>query len=102
MTEEFGLSRRDLNFIRGVLQMYPEIEKALVFGSRAKGNFKLESDIDIALNGKGVGKIISSVKHQLNEGIPLLYHFDVVEYDTISNRDLKDHIDRVGKVLFRR
>jgi predicted nucleotidyltransferase len=50
----FGLEENDINIICSYLSKYPEIEKATIFGSRAKGNFKKGSDVDIALYGRKV------------------------------------------------
>lgn len=51
MKADFGLWESDLLAIRRVLEKYPEVRQALIFGSRAKGNYKPGSDVDIALKG---------------------------------------------------
>ena len=50
----YGLLPADLEVIVNTLQAYPQIEKALIFGSRAKGNYKPGSDVDIAIVGVGI------------------------------------------------
>lgn len=51
MKNKFGLFDNDLETIVSVLSQYNKVDKAYIFGSRAKGNFKNGSDIDIALKG---------------------------------------------------
>jgi predicted nucleotidyltransferase len=51
MNLDFGLTHSDLHAIKQVLAKYPQIEQAIIFGSRAKGNYKPGSDVDIALKG---------------------------------------------------
>ena len=46
-----GLLDRDIKYIRKALEKYDEIEKAVIFGSRAMGNYKKGSDVDIAIDG---------------------------------------------------
>ncbi len=50
----FGLSGKITAYILGVLEKHSAVEQALIFGSRAKGNFKTGSDIDLALSGKSL------------------------------------------------
>ena len=91
----FGLPEDVLNDLKNILKKYPEIKKAKIFGSRAKGNFKRYSDIDLALFTKGNESIVSIVEEALDQ-LDVIYIFDVVDYDLITNDELKSHIDRVG------
>lgn len=101
MNKPAGFQQRDLVIIISVLQQYPEIAEAWLFGSRAKGNYKTGSDVDIALKGEHLTTgIISSISYQLNEETSLPYKFDILNYHVISNTDLKEHIDRVGIRFF--
>jgi len=99
----FGLKDRDLETIIAVLSKYGEVEKAIIFGSRAKGNYHNGSDVDLALKGKGIiFDTVSGISYELNEETPLPYHFDVLNYHTVKNQELRDHIDRVGAVFYNR
>ena len=92
-----GLSNRDISIIKTVLQDFPEVESATLFGSRAKGNFKTGSDIDIAISlKKDSQKSIQEIHDKLEEETPLPYFFDVIDFNTIQNSDLIKHIKRVG------
>jgi predicted nucleotidyltransferase len=99
----FGLTDKDLLLIRVAIEAHPEIEEVLVFGSRAMGNHKNGSDVDLAIKGNGISlRTISRLAAQLNEELPLPYTFDVVDYALIDTPALKEHIDSRGEVLFQR
>ena len=100
MRGEFGLSDSDLAVIRTVLKKHTQIQKALLFGSRAKGNQKISSDVDLALFGNNLSGVVPQILGELEDESPLPYRFDIVDFDSVSNLDLKSHILRVGKVLF--
>ena len=51
---EFGLPEKTLATLRGILYQYPSVEKAVIYGSRAKGNYRRGSDIDLTLLGDGL------------------------------------------------
>lgn len=98
----FGLKQNDIESIISILQNYAEVEEAVIFGSRAKGNFKNGSDVDIALKGKVNIQVINHIAYTLNEETLMPYRFDVVDYHTIRNEVLKEHIDKAGKILYTR
>ncbi|MBW8331636.1 MAG: nucleotidyltransferase domain-containing protein [Prolixibacteraceae bacterium] len=101
MIDLVGLRQKDIEIIVSVIQTHPEVTEACLFGSRAKGNFRTGSDVDLALKGdKLTTEIVSSISYQLNEETTLPYKFDVLNYNSISNNDLKEHIDRIGIRLF--
>ena len=96
-----GISSDDLDVIIQILSKYPEVEKAFVFGSRAKGNYQKGSDIDLCVKGKKItSTLVSKIHWDLEEETILPYFFDVVGYETISNTSLKEHIDRVAQVIY--
>lgn len=93
----FGLKEHDINIIKNTIHLFKEIDDAIIFGSRAMGNYKKGSDVDIALKGKRLsGQTVASVNESLNELCPLPYFFDVIHYDSITNQRLRDHIDEYG------
>lgn len=101
---KFGLDEETLNTIEDAIKPFPEIEEALVYGSRAMGNFKPYSDIDIALKGERLtSRAVNALHSFLNDAAPRFpYRVDVLNYHEISNNELKKHIDQQGKVLFKR
>jgi uncharacterized protein len=96
-----GLLDRDLRLIREAANTLPEIRQIILFGSRAKGTQKTGSDVDLAIKGEAVSYATAlRLADLLNEEQPLPYFFDVLNYHSISEPELKDHIDRVGVILF--
>lgn len=98
--DQTGLQKKTLQQIKHVLDHFAEVEKACIFGSRAKGNFKLGSDIDIALWGMGITpKIRQKIAYQLNEETTMPYFFDLRHYESITNDALLAHINEFGLYL---
>jgi predicted nucleotidyltransferase len=77
----------------------PAIERAVVFGSRAKGGYSMYSDIDIALYGDLSLLEVEIIICDLEE-LPFVYKFDVAAYDSIINLALKQHIDKFGVMIY--
>lgn len=99
----FGISEKSYKAILASFDRYPQIEEVVVFGSRAKGNFKQGSDIDLAIKGKECTQMLAmELGGKLNEEHPVPYHVDVVDYSSLEHRELKEHIDRVGVVFYKK
>lgn len=94
-----GLTANEIAQINNILKKFPEIESAILFGSRAMQTNQPGSDVDIALKGKINLDILAKVKSELEES-PLPYFFDVVNYNSITNDYLKKHIDIKGQVVY--
>ncbi len=95
-----GLTEKDKQLIASALRKFLEVEKAVIFGSRAMGNNKKGSDVDIAIIGKNITtQTVLRLRSLLNEELPLPYFFDVAHYESIENENLKQHIDEHGIVL---
>ncbi|MBC8155061.1 MAG: nucleotidyltransferase domain-containing protein [Bacteroidetes bacterium] len=98
----YGLTPELLMAIQSVLADNTTVDEAVLFGSRAKGNFRPGSDIDIALKGQGL-----KLNDLLELGLALddletPYRFDLVIYHRITEPVLHDHIDRMGRVLYQK
>ena len=97
----FGLEQKDIDEIMQIAAQFPEIEKISIFGSRAKGNYNKGSDVDLAIFGKNINRdIIVKLSEKLNSESFLPYFFDIVHYENIENGKLKEHINRIGKILY--
>lgn len=93
----FGISQATFKILIETLRSFPQVEEAIIFSSCAKGHSKAGSDIDIAFKGREANIAIAlDINVQLNERQPVPYYFDVVDYASLSNAELKNHIDRVG------
>ena len=91
---KYGLSKISYEVIKEIVQKYPQYQFKL-FGSRAKGNYKKNSDIDIAI----LGNLTNQEKIQLLNEFDLLaipYMVDVVFYQDLTKKELIDAIDREG------
>lgn len=102
MTEQkkYGLSEFDLNAVSSIFQKNPKIEKAILFGSRAKGNFNAGSDVDIALVGDGLTlNDVLDMNLEIDD-LFLPWKFDLIIYNRIKEKSLLEHIKRVGIPLF--
>jgi len=97
----FGLSDFEQELIREVLRHHTEVTAAQIFGSRAKGEFHPNSDVDLALWGNISASALAAMAGELDE-LPLPYTFDVQAYQAIRYRALREHIDRVGKSFYSR
>ncbi len=98
--DQFGLRQSDLKNIVEILGQFDTINEAILFGSRAKGNYKHGSDVDIALKGNIDFRTITRLSYLLNQESLMPYKFDFVNYSHTDHKDLKDHIDRVGVPIY--
>lgn len=102
MTPKHGLSLQTLARVGEVLRRFPEVEKATLFGSRAKGTHRPGSDIDLALAGQGLDwRTISRIDDALDE-LLLPYNFSLIRLDAATDPDVAAHVGRVGVLLFDR
>lgn len=99
MNNNFGLPERTINELLEYFKSKPEIEKVVVYGSRAKGTYKNGSDIDFAI--WSAKENISKIAIELDE-LPTPYMFDVIDYKTLSHKNLKESIDKDGIVFYKR
>lgn len=97
---DFGLSPRVLDLIRGVLGRHPGINRAIVYGSRAKGNYCTGSDIDLTLDAPQLTfSELLRIDSELDD-LMLPYSFDLSLLKQIENPGLLGHIAKVGKPLW--
>jgi predicted nucleotidyltransferase len=97
---KFGLLKRDFEYINKAINNFSDIKKVIIFGSRAMGNFKKGSDVDLALIGENINReTVVRLSGLLNEEFPIPYYFDIVDYTHLTDENLKEHIDTKGKVL---
>ena len=98
----YGLSDTSYQELIQILASIPEIDDAIIYGSRARGDYWHASDIDLSLKGANIDK---RVLHQLNDKLyesHIPYFFDTNIYSEIRNPAFKANVDRDGKQLFHR
>jgi len=102
MVTRFGLPETTVEKIGGVLAKHPEVDSAILYGSRAKGNYKLGSDIDLTLVGSGlVYRDLLNIMDELDD-LLLPYTIDLSILEMIDHAGLREHIERVGQEFYRR
>lgn len=95
-----GIPERTIKELLNYFKSKPEIEKVVLYGSRAKGNFHNGSDIDFAIWTDEHDKI-SSISDDL-DNLPTPYKFDVTDYKILSHQGMKNNIDNDGILFYKK
>ncbi|MCE9500740.1 MAG: nucleotidyltransferase domain-containing protein [Leptospira sp.] len=99
---KFGLKESTIVRIQNAFAAFPEIEEAILFGSRAKGDFRSGSDTDITLKGTSLNlSLLNKILLKI-EDLFLPYTFDISVYHQIDNPELLDHIQRIGICFYKK
>ncbi len=97
-----SLSDATLEQICATLARFAQVEKGVLYGSRAKGNFKPGSDTDLTLRGEGLMlTLVGDIEVALND-LLLPFEIDLSIYDQLGHAELLAHIDRFGRVIFQK
>ena len=101
MTLRFGLKEETVQKICDVFSRYPQVDKAILYGSRAKGNYKNGSDIDLTLRGEDdlTLQVLYKIMDEIDD-LLLPYTFDLSIFKQISDPDVIEHIKRVGVIFY--
>jgi predicted nucleotidyltransferase len=99
---KFGLKESSIEQIKQIFLRYPTIDKAILYGSRAKGNYKQGSDIDLTLIGENINHDqLWQIAIEIDD-LLLPYLVDLSIFDDIDNSHLIDHINRIGVTFYER
>jgi len=99
---KFGLNEETIKRLHTVFKKHPQIKQVIVYGSRAKGNFRNGSDIDLTLKGENLNlSLVSQLESEIDD-LLLPYTFDISIFNQISNPDLIQHIEEVGAIFYSR
>jgi len=99
---KFGLKENIIHDVMNIFQGFPEVEEVILYGSRAKGNYKTGSDIDLTFVGDAIDlSLLNKVSLKLDD-LYLPYTFDLSIFRYIDNPELADHINRAGISLYRK
>ena len=96
----FGLSQCIIDDIKNVISKNEEINKVLLFGSRARGNYRKASDIDIAVFAPNISSSRLNLLRDSLDELDIIYKIDVVNYYTISKEALKYNIINEGIEIY--
>lgn len=98
----FGLSEKVIDNINSVFRRFPGVDEVILYGSRAKGNFRTGSDIDLTIKGHKIDlSTLYKIERDLDD-LMLPYHIDLSILHQIDNPELLGHIQRVGKQFYSR
>jgi predicted nucleotidyltransferase len=98
----FGLSESTIKKIQRLLAQHANVEQAVIYGSRAKGNYRPGSDIDLCLQGPKLSTTeLSQLMSELDD-LLLPYTIDLSLHHQLTEPALLDHIARIGKVFYGR
>lgn len=98
---KFGLKKSVVDKMGIVFEQYTAIEKVTLYGSRAMGDHRNGSDIDLVIYGNLSSRDFYDVLHALDE-LMLPYTIDICQIDSIKSPNLIDHINRIGLPFYER
>ena len=99
---KFGLKQTIIDKINSVFEKNPEVEQVIIYGSRAKGNYRNGSDIDITLKGEKLTyNILSKIIGEIDD-LDTPYLFDISIFDKLDSPGLEEHINRVGQIFYKK
>lgn len=96
----FGIPEATLNKLLRYFKSKPEIEKVLIYGSRAKGTYHNGSDIDFAIWTTGSENSYKIAGELYDLSTP--YKFDVIDYKSLTHEGIKKSIEQDGKLFYQR
>lgn len=96
----FGLPNILIEKIHKILQNHSEVQEAIIYGSRAMGNYREGSDIDLVLKGRLLTEDIRDQIYWEIDGLNSPYTIDLSIYHEVTSQELIQHIDKVGKPLY--
>ncbi len=94
----FGLPKRTIDELLSYFKSKPDIERVLIFGSRAKGTYRNGSDIDFAIWTDNHDDFFR-IAGELDE-LPTPYKFDVIDYKTLTHQGMLNSINNDGKLFY--
>lgn len=99
--KDFGLKNEVIDNVKKVFSKYPEIDRACIFGSRARGDYKETSDIDIILYGDNLTHTLNTKIFYDLEDLYLIYKIDLINFNSLKDDDkLKQNIINEGVEIY--
>lgn len=89
---KYGLSTQVIDQLRAVFENYPDIQVVYLFGSRAAGNFRDGSDIDLAVVAPAMTEAVFTALWNEVDALPLVFKVDCMHFDQLTNAALKQKI----------
>ena len=96
----FGLSDKTVQDIKNIFSNFEQVEKVVIYGSRAKRNYRKGSDVDLTFFGDNLTlNTLYEIEEKIEE-LNLPYMFDLSIFKQIDNQNVIEHINRVGKLFY--
>ncbi|MEE1001168.1 MAG: nucleotidyltransferase domain-containing protein [Bacteroidales bacterium] len=83
-----------------VFVSHKNIEKGILYGSRAKGTNRMYSDVDIVLVGEKINNREYTNIIQEIDDLLLPFIFDISVYHSIKDSNLIESINRTGVIIY--
>ena len=99
---KYGLSDTTIEKIDAVLASFPEVNKVVLYGSRATGSYKPSSDIDLTMHGADLPSALRGTMADKLDDLLLPYMIDLSVFAELKHPELEAHIQRVGVVFYER
>lgn len=100
-TNQYGLRDKDMQYMVKLFEEVPEIERVILYGSRATDSFERGSDVDLAISGNDVSsRSISHIHFMLENDSPTLLRFDLLWLESLENAELRRSIEENGVVIY--
>lgn len=99
MKNNYGINDASYEEMISLFKSFDSLDKVYIFGSRARGDYKEGSDIDLAIESKDDIKL--RLLNKL-EDIRCILNFDVVDVNNIENEKLLMNIKKEGILIYRR
>lgn len=99
--EQFGIDESIIEDIVNVIRKYKEVKRAVIFGSRARGDYKKTSDIDIALFGDNLTNTINTkIFFEIDE-LYMPYKVDLINFNTLGKENkIRENILKEGVEIY--
>ena len=97
---EYGLSDKTIQAIRGVFEQHPQVQKVILYGSRARGDFRNGSDIDLALLGEDFDLSVQFRIANEQDDLLLPYMIDLILLEQVNDPDLRERVEEEGVVFW--
>lgn len=98
---EFGLTQSNIDILISIFNKYLLSGEVIIYGSRVKGNYTPQSDVDLVIKGNDSNnrQNLAEIMEAIEES-DLPYLVDIQYFESIKNTELIEHIDRVGEVFY--
>lgn len=98
----YGITDLTYQKLINILSEFPQIDKAIIYGSRALGKSREGSDIDLTILGKKLNQNLLNKLSLTIDDANTPYLYDISIYSELTSENLKEHIDKHGKVFYQK